>query len=413
MSIVFRKIFLYLATNVIWVLLIALAFALLFGGVYFIKSNQDAKEQLVVYNSINESYEANLKAYNEEINSLPGKIEELSIEKNKLLNEIGYKSKARESITYSITDSNLKKDDLSANLFFQSVNNTINNETIANKLSLVNRANDVFSISISNALSSDNTVLLTAYISAVDNETVDELSTSIDNLIAESFPTYDIAVKDTSVSILDQDDVKSLKEQEKELSDDLAELNEKLNQLIQNPVIKPVEPLVESFVKDAIIRGVLGFIFGCCCIGLYALLKNSFTPYVNDIAFASDCLSIQTLAIIDSEHYKKNFLTKLFMRKPPYSNKDAYGIVSVYLKENLSVLSFLDAAKEKEFKAAVGAEVVNCNGDLSSLFEAIAQKNNFVILLDTETSRTRQVVEVYNFIKNLNLDIYGAVVYTC
>ena len=247
------------------------------------------------------------------------------------------------------------------------------------------------------------------------DETLNELVSSIHDLVFDSFSAFEVNLFEKQIKLIDKEELIILKNDLNIINSKIKDVSKILENLKKNSVVEPSEPIDKPLAKSSIIIGFLGFLLGLWLIGIYFILKIVLKPYINNINFTSDYLSLQTLAIIDSEHYKKNFLTKLFMRKSTYSNDDAYGIISVYVKEkqNLSILSFLDTTEENKFKDNVNVDVLNCNSCLSSLFDEIAKKNNFIILIDVEKSKTAQVVEVYNFIKNIGLDIFGTVIYTC
>lgn len=412
-SIDLRIIFLRLASKWLTILIVALAFAVIVGGFNHYKTQKNYKEQIAIYKVVKNSYDNDLAIFNNKVNEYENKISELNNEKNKLLNRINYNSKARGQLVFSVKNPKINNEDELA-LFFTIINNTINNSTIAEKLSIISRDTDIFSINISNTMN-NNDVLLTASIVAVDDETLNELVSSIHDLVFDSFSAFEVNLFEKQIKLIDKEELIILKNDLNILNSKIKDLNKLLDELLSAPVLEPQEPNVKTLAQKSIIWAIISFVITFCLIALYSIIKSFVTSYINDINFTSDYLSLQTLAIIDSEHYKKNFLTKLFMRKSTYSNDDAYGIISVYVKEkqNLSILSFLDTIEENKFKDNVNVDVLNCNSCLSSLFDEIAKKNNFIILIDVEKSKTAQVVEVYNFIKNLGLDIFGTVIYTC
>lgn len=412
-SIDLRIIFLRLASKWLTILIVALAFAVIVGGFNHYKTQKNYKEQIAIYKVVKNSYENDLAIFNNKVNEYENKISELSNEKNKLLNRINYNSKARGQLVFSVKNPKINNEDELA-LFFTIINNTINNSTIAEKLSIISIDTDIFSINISNTMN-NNDVLLTASIVAVDDETLNELVSSIHDLVFDSFSAFEVNLFEKQIKLIDKEELIILKNDLNIINSKIKDVSKILENLKKNSVVEPSEPIDKPLAKSSIIIGFLGFLLGLWLIGIYFILKIVLKPYINNINFTSDYLSLQTLAIIDSEHYKKNFLTKLFMRKSTYSNDDAYGIISVYVKEkqNLSILSFLDTTEENKFKDNVNVDVLNCNSCLSSLFDEIAKKNNFIILIDVEKSKTAQVVEVYNFIKNIGLDIFGTVIYTC
>lgn len=413
-SIDLRILFLRLASKWLIILILALAFAFIFGGYNYYKNQKNYKEQIATYKVVKNSYDTDLETFKNKVEQCETNVSELNLEKNKLLNQINYLSKARGQLVFSIKNPKISNED-EFSLFFSIVNNTINNYTIADKLSLVSSDNDIFSISISNTINYNNYILLTASIVAVDDETLNELVSSISDLVFDTFSTYEVKLSEKQIKLIDKEELINFRNDLNNLNFQIKDLNNELEELRNAPVSEPIEPNKKPLAKKSILLSIVVFLLTFCLMGLYSALNNFFTSYINDINFTSDYLSLQTLAILDSEHYKKNFLTKLFMRKPTYSNEDAYGIISVYVKEkqNLSILSFLDTEEEKKFKDNVDVDVLNCNSCLASLFDEIAKKNNFIILVDVEKSKTAQVVEVYNFIKNIGLDIYGAVIYTC
>ena len=410
-----RKVFLCVADNLKVLLIIACVFAIIFGAIYLFKIKTNSKEDPVVSNGVE-----TVSDLQNQINTVWNEKKALEIERNKLLNEANYASKARAVVSYSISKAGLKDiDDIK--LFYDSVRNTVNNTNIAVKLSILNRDNDVYSIFCFDTIDINNNVILTFSLVTADNETLNYLEKAVDELIKKEFALYNVSLLETKYHYYDASKLAKLIDEkdiiENKISahiervEEISQKKESAELALKKPVVKSK---VEFSVKSLVLKMFSGFFLGIVLVIAWNFLKNASSHHVCDIALCSNCFGLQTLAVLDSERIKKNWLTKLFMRKATYSNKDAYGIVSVYLKEkeNLSVLSFLDEDKEKEFKAATSAKVVNCNGDLSELFKVIAEKNNFVILIDTETTRTKQVIEVYNFVKNLDLEMYGAVVYT-
>lgn len=405
----FRKLFLLFASKFIVFIIMALAISVVLNTSYCIKEIREKKEEAAIVGDIL-SKETDLTSIEDVLKNSKYNLEQLNLERNRILNTIEYNSVAKSVFTYSISNGNSSKDAKEIDLFYKVVSCALNNNNIARKLHIANKSNNLYSIDLSNAIDFDNSILLIVSISTKNNDILTEVENSIDELIRNEFASFNVTIKSAVRNELDLNQLESLKTEEQNLKIQISN-EEKKCEFLKNSSSDLDWAIL---LKGVILRTILGFIGSFLILGLLIFCKIIKTPYISDVDFAPKCLGLQNLAELDSGRIKKNWLTKLFMRKATYSNKDAYGIVRVYLKEkeNLSVLSFLDSKKENEFKKETGANVVNCNGDLSELFKVIADKNNFVILIDTETTRTKQVVEVYNFVKNLGLEMYGAVVYT-
>lgn len=409
-SIDLRKMFLNLANRWYVFLIIALTLVFLFVGFYYIKNSK-------INNDVTYSYVYKLNEYNDKVKVIKKTIFDHTIERKKLLNEYTFKSNAKAQLVFSIKNLILRENSTDVAFFLYHINNTINNNNIIDKLSLFSdEKNEIFKINISNKLNDNKDVLLTAYIQAVDDETLNQIINSISDLVLKDFSSFESKIINKKVILVNKEEIIDINDEIMNIDKTIEKLNQELINL-ENSYNLIITEKSQSFylAKKSLILGVFVFLFLCFIILVLEVTKRVLSPFILDLNFISSNLLLPTLAILDSERYNKNFLTKLFMRKSIYSNNDAYGIISVYIKEkqNLSIISFLDLLEEKKFKDNVNVDVLNCNSCLSSLFDEIEKKNNFIFLVDMEKSKTDQVVEVYNFIKKIELDIYGTVIYTC
>lgn len=424
------------------IIIVAIIFGVIFGGYKFVKTSNEDKiakalvenrsEALEIYSnkvSLQDiydvlTYETNLNNYDKKIDYLENSIY-LNLENNNenngysiLLKSIGNNQDIINYIKSTIINDKLIDD-------FSNKYNIENNSKYYSKAYFVNELISIYTPVATSENEEVNTITITI---TTDNK---EKSEYLGNLIIDSINANKQAIKnnvDADVSIMDAESIyqdnkdienekDTLQKEISTLSSTIEKSQEDFNNIqsryyaYKNGLEVSKTAIVKSTIKFVLVGLIVGIFVACAYYGIIYMLNGKIHT-ADDLKY----INIKVLGSISQNTDNNKFLKKIFDKKALDSKKSLNNInekIKALKGKNTVVLATTlkeDSIKAIANKIAKELKIKDIYFDITNNSKILkANKNNIVLLEVLEQTKTSQLVNVSELVKDYKLNLLGSI----